>query len=72
MDSAREFIPFGIELPGQDLNIYNSLVQGVQGKEGKTWGLPYGIDHPYSNTPPQTTWFPSDNKHTNQQVKEET
>ena len=29
------------------------------GQRGETWGLPSGINHPYSNTPPQTTWFPN-------------
>ena len=29
------------------------------GQRGEWWGLPAGINHPYSNTPPQTTWFPN-------------
>ena len=39
IDSAREFIPFGIELPGQELNIYNSWMHmRIQGKEGNDGG----------------------------------
>ena len=29
------------------------------GQRGGTWGLTAGINNPYSNTPPQTTWFPN-------------
>ena len=58
---VREFIPFGIEIPDQGFNIYNSLVQegkGFRAKRGESAGWKSGLKTPLFQHSPSDSAVP--------------